>query len=635
VRHRPKHISLLFLAVALAAPLGPVQQAFAQPTGTVSGGVTPGSTTSAIIGSVVDETTGQPLLGATISVSPTGDGAITNAQGQFRIELPPGRYSIEVSFSGHAPSVREVELGATPLNLGFTLREDSRYAETIVIVGSRTPRSVTNSPVPIDVITSEQIQEVGEIETNQVLRAVAPSYNASHQTIADGTDHVDPASLRGLGPDQVLVLINGKRRHSSALLNINGTFGRGTVGTDLNAIPTTAIERIEVLRDGASAQYGSSAIAGVVNIVLKEQPGVAEANILSGITGEGDGFQVRTGVNYGIPIGDLGVVNVTGEFLRRNPTDRSGEWTGDFYPGVTEEAMPDVTDERLAADGLTRDDISMDIGQSQATVGSFLLNARIPLGAAELYSTGGIGYRQGAAAGFFRRPNQAQQTPLEVYELGFLPEIHTTILDWSAGAGVRSDREAGGFHWDLSATHGGSSFDYRVENSVNASQGRGGPDSQTEFDAGGNVLSQTTLNGDVVQPFRIGALKKLALVGGAEYRLENFRINAGEEASWDDYGRAPQDDDNPMTEEPPGVVRGSARILAPACSSRLVTPSASPTSKATRIGPATRRPTSTWSMNSAVFESASSSVARPAARMATLPPGEGTDGSSVNPSASR
>ena len=142
----------------------------------------------------------------------------------------------------------------------------------IIVVGSRsaTSRSSTQTPVPIDVITARELTMTGQVEPTQMLNFVAPSYNSSRQTIADGTDHIDPATLRGLGPDQVLVLVNGRRRYNTALMNVNGTIGRGSVGTDMNAIPPEAIERIEVLRDGASSQYGSDAIAGVVNIVLKK-----------------------------------------------------------------------------------------------------------------------------------------------------------------------------------------------------------------------------------------------------------------------------------------------------------------------------------------------------------------------------
>jgi iron complex outermembrane recepter protein len=523
--------SALATACTLIALLGHWRIALAQQSGSITG-------------TVVARSTGQPVVGATVSIAPAGTGAFTDEQGKFEIRTPPGKYSLQVSFSGYAPHEQEVDIGDAPVQITVTLRDDPNYNETIVIVGARTPRSVTRSPVPIDVVTSEQIHEVGEIETNQVLRAVAPSYNASHQMIADGTDHIDPASLRGLGPDQTLVLLNGKRQHSSALVNVNGTFGRGTVGVDLNAIPTLAIERIEVLRDGASAQYGSDAIAGVVNLELKEARGVVEATALSGVTGEGDGFQVLTGVNYGIPVGSRGVVNVTGAFVRRNPTDRSGPYTGTFFPDDDGDMDPVDDDPRLTADGLTRHDVSVDLGQSQATAGMLFLNARIPFGESEAYSVGGLTYRAGRAAGFYRRPNQPGRVEPSIYPLGFLPEIRPTILDWSVGTGLRTDRDSDGFRWDVSVNHGGNWLNYEIENSDNASFGS---DSPTRFDAGGFMFDQSSLNVDVVWPMQT-ALKRLAWNAGAEYRLENYRIHAGERASWD-FGENFIDDDPTMPKE--------------------------------------------------------------------------------------
>ncbi|HKE14860.1 MAG TPA: TonB-dependent receptor [Kofleriaceae bacterium] len=508
----------------MAALLGDAPAALAQESGLIRGRVV--------------SQTGEPIVGATISVEPTGAGAFTDEEGHFQIEAAPGKYSLQVSFSGYAPQVRNVSIGDAPVQLIFTLRDDPRYAEKITIVGgrtqvsvgARTPRSVTRSPVAIDVISSEQIQEAGNVETNQVLRTVAPSYNASHQMIADGTDHIDPASLRGLGPDQTLVLINGKRRHSSSLVNVNGTFGRGTVGVDLNAIPTSAIEWIEVLRDGASAQYGSDAIAGVVNLELKEAPGVVEANALSGLTAEGDGFQLMTGLNYGIPVGKRGVVNLTGEFVQRNRTDRSGPFTGLFYPDDDGDKDPSDDDARLADAGLTRQDVSINLGQSQATVGMFFLNARVPFGSkTEFYSTGGLTYRSSEAAGFYRLPFQQTRVDPQLYPQGFLPRIRPTIFDWSAGAGVRTDRESDGFRWDVSVNHGGNWLNYEIDNSVNASLG---PDSPTSFDSGGFLFDQSSANVDLVYPIPTDAIKRIAVNGGAEYRLENYSIHAGQDASW-------------------------------------------------------------------------------------------------------
>src|SRR5256885_5957464 len=274
----------------------------------------------------------------------------------------------------------------------------------------------------------------GGAEVDHLLAAVAPSFNASHQTIADGSGHVNPASLRGLGPDQVLVLVNGKRRHSSPLVHVNGTFGRGTVGVDLNAIPTAAIERIEVLRDGASAQYGSDAIAGVINIVLKQQAEHLDLTTTAGTTAGGksvsdiasahDGDQIKTEVDYGFKVGDRGFFNVAAEYLDRGATSRAGPYTNnDIFLGVTTQAG---TDSALAANGLTRHDFTIRLGQAAATVGMAVYTTVLPLSEnAEFYSFGGISHRNGVAAGFYRLPSQEARVVPELYPFGFLPEIRT------------------------------------------------------------------------------------------------------------------------------------------------------------------------------------------------------------------
>ncbi|WP_372946612.1 TonB-dependent receptor plug domain-containing protein, partial [Muriicola sp.] len=220
---------------------------------------------SQVTGTVTDED-GTPLPGASVVKKGTRVGTTTDFDGKFSIDAIIGD-RLTISYIGYQP--KEVLINSTIMSI--TLVSGVQLAE-VVITGSRNPnRTATESTVPIDVIDVKQLANAApQVNLNQILNYVAPSFTSNTQTISDGTDHIDPASLRGLGPDQVLVLINGKRRHTSSLINVNGTFGRGSVGTDLNAIPTAAIQRIEVLRDGAAAQYGSDAIAGVINIILNK-----------------------------------------------------------------------------------------------------------------------------------------------------------------------------------------------------------------------------------------------------------------------------------------------------------------------------------------------------------------------------
>ena len=481
-----------------------------------------------ITGKILTSESQEPLPGANVTVIGTLRGSSTNVNGVYILNMQPGSYTIRATFIGYASVEKEVQIVAgETVDVDFDLAETPvQFGESLVVIGSRPARTAVETPVPIDVISAAEIHRSPALEINQVLTYLAPSFNASHQTIGDGTDHINPASLRGLGPDQVLVLVNGKRRHQSALVHVNGTFGRGSVGVDLNSIPKAAIKRIEVLRDGAAAQYGSDAIAGVINIVLKEQTQSIEVNSMAGTTGEGDGDQISLDANYGFSIGDRGFFNVTGVFYDRGRTNRSGTWTGDIFPGVTGEAD---TDAELARIGMTRDDFSMKTGQAKSTVGMAFFNSAYQLSDdAELYGSGGISHRKGKATGFFRLPNSEARVVPELFEFGFLPEIHTEIVDRSFTAGLRGKRH--GWDIDLSVTHGGNSFQFNIENTNNASQGTASP---LTFDAGRLSFNQTSGNLDVVRPIDTnGSINALTFAFGGEFRIDNYEIEAGDAASW-------------------------------------------------------------------------------------------------------
>ena len=477
----------------------------------------------AVSGEIVDKEL-QPLPGANVSVVGTLIGTTTDTDGRFELVLNPGSHRIRVSFIGFSTEEQNVTLAAgQTITLNFELSASiAEFGESIVVLGSRGERTAIETPVPVDVIPAEALGQLGVQEINQALHYLAPSFNASHQTISDGTDHINPASLRGLGPDQVLVLLNGKRRHQTAIVHVNGTFGRGTVGVDLNAIPKGAVKRIEVLRDGAAAQYGSDAIAGVINIELQDQTDALLVNFGTGVTGEGDGEQVQISTNYGFKIGEGGFFNVTGEFLDRNRTDRSDPWLGDYFPGVSGQA---ATDAELARRGLTRQDVQMKTGQGFATMGSVFFNSRVPLqGNAEFYASGGASHRKGEATGFVRRPNQNDRNNLAVYPDGFLPQIHSEIGDYGITTGLKGTIN----DWivDLSATTGGNSFQFNIENSINASIiGSGSP---TSFDAGTLRFSQTTGNLDAYRSIPVTSINALSLAVGSEFRVENYEIEAGQ-----------------------------------------------------------------------------------------------------------
>ncbi len=478
-----------------------------------------------ITGRVTDAADNESLLGAQVFVVGTARGALTNANGGYTLRLPPGTYTVRAQFIGYESSEQTVTItaGATQ-PLDFPLQVGGLLLDAIVVTGARTQRSAVETTVPVDVVTAAEIAQSPHTELNQVIRDIIPSFNASHQTISDGSDHVNPASLRGLGPDQVLVLINGKRRHHSALTHVNGTFGRGTVGVDLNAIPTAAVERIEVLRDGAAAQYGSDAIAGVVNIILRSQTDALIGNVQTGVTGEGDGEQVNADANFGFDVGESGFFNVTGEYLNRQSTNRSDPYQGALF--FTDRTADDA---EIAARGLTREGLSMRTGQGEAIFGSAFFNGAFNLsGDAELYTFGGITHRNGIATGFYRRPIQEERVVFSLYPNGFLPEIHTQVGDRAITVGLRGRKAAWDF--DLSVASGRNTFQYNIENTNNASVGDASPIS---FDAGKLSYRETTGNLDAVRLIDTGGtLRSLSLVLGGEFRVENFEIGAGQFESY-------------------------------------------------------------------------------------------------------
>ena len=465
-----------------------------------------------------------PLAGATVTVVGTKNTATTDDEGRYTLEIAPGRVIVRVDFAGF--KTEEKPLGiekGDKVELGFQL-VTATLNETIVVVGSRTPRTNVDSPVPVDVVTAEEIARSGRTETGRVLHSLAASYISAPQTIADGSDHVDPASLRGLGPDQVLILVNGKRRHRSALMHVNGTFGRGTVGTDLNAIAVGSIKRIEILRDGAASQYGSDAIAGVINIVTKDVTDLLDVTSETGITASRDGAQFKASANYGFKLGDKGgFLNLTGEFLEKQATSRGGTYLGTIFD-------PDKTidDGIISSQGISRDDYGMKIGEAAATSGIAAYNMELPLSdVAKFYSFGDLGHRRGSSAGFRRFPKEQEKNVPDFYPRGFLPLIEPTIDDAAITVGIK---RKGDWNVDTSLTHGRNSFTFNIEDSVNASLGTASP---TTFDAGTLAFDQTVADVDLLHKVDQKELAAVNLVLGSELRVERYRIEAGDQASYE------------------------------------------------------------------------------------------------------
>ena len=375
--------------------------------------------------------------------------------------------------------------------------EEGQNLERIQVVGSRIAlRTATDSPTPVDIITSEQLEATGITETAKALQFAAPSYSFPFSSITDGSDAVRPASLRGMSPDHTLVLVNGKRRHGSALVHLSGTVGKGSSNVDLNAIPMTAIKRIEILRDGASALYGSDAIAGVINVVLKDSDEGGSISTQVGQTYEGDGEQVRVGVNQGFSISDDGFVNVSLEAHQKNSTNRAGLDPRQQYPTLADGSL-DPREE-------TFDRLNHHVGDSDYDNYGLFANAEQAISdTSKVYAFGGVSKRNSTSGAFYRRALDSRNI-IEVYPDGYLPLISPEIIDYSFLLGY--DVEIGKWTIDASAGYGSNSFEYNVENTINASLG---PTSPTDFYAG--TLSNSELNLIKMEKF-IKLLKNVLLL---------------------------------------------------------------------------------------------------------------------------
>lgn len=392
--------------------------------------------------------------------------------------------------------------------------------DEVTVTGSRNKkRTAIDTPVPVDVIDVKQIsQATGQVDVNQLLQFAAPSFNSNKQSGSDGADAVDPATLRGLGPDQTLVLLNGKRYHQSSLVNLFGTKGRGNSGTDMNTIPLDAIKRIEVLRDGASAQYGSDAIAGVINVILNDRKQGFEAKAFYGLNlfrsphgGNAivsdknlDGLTLDVSGNYGTKIGrNGGFLNVTGEVVSKGYAIRNAN--PELYTAPRQR-----------------------FGDAKSNNYYIFYNAEIPVSAkTDLYSFGGFSYRNTDAYAWTRDAEADGNVP-SIYPNGFNPIENTEIKDFTFNNGLKFKLA----NWDLDVFNafGSNQFMYNINNTVNATLGA---NSKTSFDAGGHSLLQNTTGFNASKPFDV--LEGLNIALGAEFRYEQFKIIKGEEQSYSAY----------------------------------------------------------------------------------------------------
>ncbi len=423
-------------------------------------------------------------------------------------------------------------------------KSPSSQVEKIAVVGSREiARSIQELSVPVDILSHDALFHSGQLENGRMLQTVAPSFNFPSSSISDGTDVLKPATLRGLGPDQTLILVNGKRRHHASLLHINTSVGRGTSGADLNAIPFSAIKRIEILRDGAAAQYGSDAIAGVINIVLKDSDTQGLLNSTYGLYSMGDGQSIDASVNKGFSLNDNGFFNATFSVQDHQATNRSGVDASCQFSGCVQLSdglfLSDNPDELNA----NRD--TFEIGDPAFQYFALAYNSRYRIGLGELYSFAIHSRRENDSAAFFRSNNNQAANPIlsdgnALIPNGYLPYIHSDIIDSSFNIGYKTPLDDN-ITFDISYTYGNNTIEYTTKNSVNASYAQMLAQQQVSAaqirqdiprtaDAYDLSLSLQTLNIDIQQSY-----DALNLSMGLELRQDSYQVLPGEQYSYVNY----------------------------------------------------------------------------------------------------
>jgi iron complex outermembrane recepter protein len=506
-----------------------------------------------VTGKITDPKTGAPLAGASVRVKGSKGGSTTNNEGVFRISANPNDV-IEISMIGYKPQTI-VYNGQSEINV--SLESDMTELNQVVLVGTRRAGRVkTETPVPVDVVNVAQAAfPTGRMDLTSTLNYVAPSFNYNKQSGSDGADHIELATLRGLGPDQTLVLLNGKRRHQTSFVAVFGTRGRGNSGTDLNAIPMSAIDRVEILRDGASAQYGSDAIAGVMNLVLKRSVKQFTANVgysayndnkyntyfkqslgqYETPGGPMDGGTFTFGANYGLPIGkNGGFINFSADFLNADKTFRQVLDTSDL--SSKGETLPINIYRRAHGDA------------SMISAAGFY-NMEIPFSgkSTSFYSFGGYTYKFSDAFAFTRnfsaRPDRfvtdfngdlidvpgiiKTSSDGERY---YNPHIQTRTHDHSIAVGLKGVNAAN-WNWDLSNTLGRNRFHFFGDKTFNASTG---DPNKNYFDNGGFTFLQNTTNVNFAKEIA-GVAEGFNIAFGADFRFEQYKIFAGEEASYANF----------------------------------------------------------------------------------------------------
>jgi len=446
-----------------------------------------------------------------------------------------------------------VSAGLLPTSLQVSAAEgmdEQGTIEEVVVTGTRgKPRSVMDSAVPVDVLNSDDIDSVSYSDTHDILQTLVPSYNVSRQPISDGGTFIRPATLRGLPSDKTLVLVNSKRRHRAALVTIGGS---GTQGPDIATIPSAAIKTIEVLRDGAAAQYGSDAIAGVINFILKDASTGISFSMEAGEFYEGDGSSTSFQGNIGLPLGERGFLNISGEYADSDYTQRDEQYCESWFclnpnnPRYDPDAgyneyLNDPTFVAGVADASLEGDVVQPWGQPNGDTTRFFYNAGYDLfsGAAELYSFGNYSSGNGDGGFFYRYPGNGTiedlrtedggiYSPLDIFPGGFTPRFEGEVEDYSFVGGLRGElgAEAG---YDISYRYGYNEIDYTLKNTINPSLG---PDTPTKFKPGDLSNEESQFQLDIYKNFDLGLYSPILAAVGFSYLDETYEVSQGSELSY-------------------------------------------------------------------------------------------------------
>ncbi len=519
---------------------------------------------SGVVRGTVSDSAGTPIAGAILTVDRTQVRAQTGANGTYQlVGIPAGTWTVRSRVIGFTPMSANVEVRPGQATVqDFRMVRSTQTLTAAVVTGSRAQHTAADElAVPVDVVTSETIEKQGTTELSAILQAVSPSVNFPRQSVTDADDIVRPFTMRGLSPDHTLVLVNGLRRHRTALVH-TFAFGMpaGSTGVDLNALPASAIDRMEVLRDGAAAQYGSDAIAGVVNIQLKqgEFAPFLTADFGRYVVGDypDDGNTYNINGGWGTRVG-RGRLGIFAEIRNRQPTNRA-------WPEEADQIVPGDADEVDDNGHITQKNNNVaqpnhHLGDGLADDKILFADFRLPLddaGTKVFYAFGGFSDRVGTGNGFYRQGLSERNWP-QIYPRGFLPEFRPDVIDWSLAAGLRG--EAGAWTYDASLSAGYDKFDYNLFNTLNTSLGpcldtpcapgldtiMGTADdpnipNSTHFYAGGLRAGETQVAFDVSRQLQTSLPSPLSIALGASYRQETFELIAGEPGSYINGGHTTQ-----------------------------------------------------------------------------------------------